>query len=393
MSAGPWRAEPCGARVNSPPMKTRAALLRTSGLPAPYAISRPLEIIEADLDPPNAGEVLIRLRAAGLCHSDLSVIDGNRPRPLPMVLGHEGAGVVEELGSGVTDLRVGDHVVTAFVPSCGLCSPCADGRPALCEPGLASNTAGTLLGGARRLHLAGQDLHHHLGVSAFAQYATVSRHSVVRVDRSLSFEEAAVFGCAVITGTGAVINTARLPVESTVAIVGLGGVGLAALLGARYREARVIVAVDLSDVKLALARELGATHTFNARDPDVVAAIREATRGGVEYAFEMAGAVKAMELAYRITRRGGTTVTAGLAHPDALFSVPQVGIVAEERTIKGSYLGSCVPLRDIPRYIEWYQSGKLPVNRLLAGSMSLDGINSGFDALAGGEALRQTVLL
>jgi alcohol dehydrogenase len=374
-------------------MKTRAALLRTSGLPAPYAISRPLEIIEADLDPPNAGEVLIRLRAAGLCHSDLSVIDGNRPRPLPMVLGHEGAGVVEELGSGVTDLRVGDHVVTAFVPSCGLCSPCADGRPALCEPGLASNTAGTLLGGARRLHLAGQDLHHHLGVSAFAQYATVSRHSVVRVDRSLSFEEAAVFGCAVITGTGAVINTARLPVESTVAIVGLGGVGLAALLGARYREARVIVAVDLSDVKLALARELGATHTFNARDPDVVAAIREATRGGVEYAFEMAGAVKAMELAYRITRRGGTTVTAGLAHPDALFSVPQVGIVAEERTIKGSYLGSCVPLRDIPRYIEWYQSGKLPVNRLLAGSMSLDGINSGFDALAGGEALRQTVLL
>ncbi len=393
MSAGPWRAEPCGARVNSAPMRTRAALLRTSGLPAPYAISRPLEIIEADLDPPNAGEVLIRLRAAGLCHSDLSVIDGNRPRPLPMVLGHEGAGVVEELGSGVTDLRVGDHVVTAFVPSCGLCSPCADGRPALCEPGLASNTAGTLLGGARRLHLAGQDLQHHLGVSAFAQYATVSRHSVVRVDRSLSFEEAAVFGCAVITGTGAVINTARLPVESTVAIVGLGGVGLAALLGARYREARVIVAVDLSDVKLALARELGATHTFNARDPDVVAAIREATRGGVEYAFEMAGAVKAMELAYRITRRGGTTVTAGLAHPDALFSVPQVGIVAEERTIKGSYLGSCVPLRDIPRYIEWYQSGKLPVNRLLAGSMSLDGINSGFDALAGGEALRQTVLL
>jgi alcohol dehydrogenase len=374
-------------------MRTRAALLRTSGLPAPYAISRPLEIIEADLDPPNAGEVLIRLRAAGLCHSDLSVIDGNRPRPLPMVLGHEGAGVIEELGSGVTDLRVGDHVVTAFVPSCGLCSPCADGRPALCEPGLASNTAGTLLGGARRLHLAGQDLQHHLGVSAFAQYATVSRHSVVRVDRSLSFEEAAVFGCAVITGTGAVINTARLPVESTVAIVGLGGVGLAALLGARYREARVIVAVDLSDVKLALARELGATHTFNARDPDVVAAIREATRGGVEYAFEMAGAVKAMELAYRITRRGGTTVTAGLAHPEALFSVPQVGIVAEERTIKGSYLGSCVPLRDIPRYIEWYQSGKLPVNRLLAGSMSLDGINSGFDALAGGEALRQTVLL
>jgi alcohol dehydrogenase len=374
-------------------MKTRAALLRTSGLAAPYATSRPLEIIEAELDPPGTDEVLIRMHAAGLCHSDLSVIDGNRPRPLPMVLGHEGAGVIEELGANVTDLRIGDHVVTAFVPSCGVCSPCVDSRPALCEPGFASNSAGTLLSGARRLHLDGQPLQHHLGVSAFAQYATVSRHSVVRVDRTLSFEEAAVFGCAVITGTGAVINTARLPVESTVAIVGLGGVGLAALLGARYREARVIVAVDLSDAKLALARDLGATHAFNAKDPDALEAIREATRGGVEYAFEMAGAVKAMELAYRATRRGGTTVTAGLAHPLAQFCVPQVGIVAEERTIKGSYLGSCVPVRDIPRYIAWYQQGKLPVNRLLAGSMPLDGINSGFDALAAGEALRQTVLL
>jgi len=375
-------------------MKTRAALLRTSGLTAPYATSRPLEIIEAELDPPGTDEVLIRMRAAGLCHSDLSVIDGNRPRPLPMVLGHEGAGVIEELGANVKDLRVGDHVVTAFVPSCGLCSPCVDGRPALCEPGFASNSAGTLLSGASRLHLGGEPLRHHLGVSAFAQYATVSRHSVVRVDASLSFAEAAVFGCAVITGTGAVINTARVPEGSTVAIVGLGGVGLAALLGARYREARAIVAVDLSDGKLALARELGATHTFNARDPHALEAIREATRGGVEYAFEMAGAVKAMELAYRITRRGGTTITAGLAHPQAQFCVPQVGIVAEERTIKGSYLGSCVPLRDIPRYIEWYQAGKLPVNRLLAaGSMPLDGINAGFDALASGDALRQTVLL
>ena len=373
-------------------MKTRAALLRTSGLPAPYATSRPLDIIEADLDPPGPDEVLIRMRAAGLCHSDLSVIDGNRPRPLPMVLGHEGAGVIEELGANVTDLCVGDHVVTAFVPSCGVCSPCLDERPALCEPGFASNSAGTLLSGARRLHLGDECLQHHLGVSAFAQYATVSRHSVVRVDRSLSFEEAAVFGCAVITGTGAVINTARLATDSTVAIVGLGGVGLAALLGARYREARVIVAVDLSDGKLALARALGATHTFNAKDPDAAQAIREATSGGVEYAFEMAGAVRAMELAYRVTRRGGTTVTAGLAAPGAQFCVPQVEIVAEERTIKGSYLGSCVPQRDIPRYIEWYQAGKLPVNRLLAGSMPLNGINSGFDALAAGDALRQTVL-
>jgi alcohol dehydrogenase len=336
--------------------------------------------------------VLLRVRAAGLCHSDLSVIDGNRPRPLPMVLGHEGAGVVEEIGAGVTDLSVGDHVVTTFVPSCGHCSPCHDARPALCEPGFTANTAGTLLGGARRLARGGAPLNHHLGVSVFAEYTTVRRESLVRVDRSLGFEEAAVFGCAVITGTGAVVNTAELPPGRSVAVVGLGGVGLAALMGARLREARRIIAIDLSDAKLAIAQGLGATDVFNAGDERCAEAVRDATQGGVEFAFEMAGSAKAFELAYRITRRGGTTVTAGLSHPQALFSVPHVGIVAEERSIKGSYLGSCVPARDIPRYIEWYQSGRLPVDRLLSGTLALEDINLGFDRLARGEVLRQTVL-
>jgi alcohol dehydrogenase len=229
-------------------------------------------------------------------------------------------------------------------------------------------------------------------VSAFAEFATVSRNSVVRVDRSLGFAEAAVFGCAVITGTGAVINTAELAPGRSVAVAGLGGVGLAALLGARLREAHTIVALDLSEEKLALARGLGATHAFNAADPNVVEAVRDATRGGVDVAFEMAGSVKAMELCYRVTRRGGTTVTAGLSHPSAMFSVPHVGIVAEERTIKGSYLGSCVPSRDIPRYIEWYQQGRLPVDRLLSGTLPLADINAGFDRLARGEGVRHVVL-
>jgi len=384
-------------------MKTRAALLTRMGAPAPYADSRPLEVVEVELAPPGPGEVLLRMRAAGLCHSDLSVIDGNRPRPLPMVLGHEGAGVVEEIGPGVTDLAVGDHVVTTFVPSCGHCGPCLDARPALCEPGFAANSAGTLLEGHRRLHRTGmgadmgagtgEPLNHHLGVSAFAEHAVVRRESLVRVDRSLGFDEAAVFGCAVITGVGAVLNTADLPPGRSVAVVGLGGVGLAALLGARMREARRIIAVDLSPAKLALARELGATDVFDAADRACAEAIRDATQGGVEYAFEMAGAVKAMELAYRITRRGGTTVTAGLSHPQAMLSLAHVGIVAEERTIKGSYLGSCVPSRDIPRYIDWYQQGKLPVDRLLSGTLPLEDINLGFDRLARGEALRQTLRL
>ena len=372
-------------------MKTRAAILEKSGQSRPYAISRPLTIAEVTLDPPGPGEVLLSIRAAGLCHSDLSVIDGVRPRPMPMALGHEAAGIVAALGAGVGDLKVGDHVVTAFVPSCGNCEPCDDGRPALCEPGAASNTAGTLLSGARRLHRNGTDVNHHLGVSAFAEHAVVSRRSVVKVDSSLRFDHAAVFGCAVITGVGAVVNTAQLRAGSRVAVIGLGGVGLAALRGARAMQAGELIAVDLSPAKLDLAREFGATHAFNAADPDCVQKIRDATRGGVDYAFEMAGSVKAMDLAYRITRRGGMTVSAGLSHPQAQFSVSHLGIVAEERTIKGSYLGSCVPARDIPRYIEWFQAGRLPVDKLVSSHLTLDDINAGFDTLADGVSIRQIV--
>ena len=374
-------------------MKIRAAILHQIGATAPYAESMPLEIAEVDLDPPGPGEVLIKMRAAGLCDSDLSVIDGNRPRPIPIVLGHEGAGVVEELGTGVASLAVGDHVVTAFVPSCGQCNPCREQRPALCEPALAANTAGTLLSGARRLRRDGQSLHHHLGVSAFADYAVISEQSLVRVDRELDFAQAAVFGCAVITGTGAVINTADVREGKSVAIIGLGGVGLAALLGARLRAAQPLVAVDLSPSKLQLARELGATHVFDGASPDIIKEIREATNGGVDYAFEMAGSAQAMNVAYQITRRGGTTVTAGLPHPKTQFAIPQAGLVAEERCIKGSYLGSCVPARDIPRYIEWFQEGRLPVDRLLAETLRLDDINAGFDRLASGSTLRQTLIL
>jgi alcohol dehydrogenase len=299
---------------------------------------------------------------------------------------------VEELGSGVNDLEKGDHVIMVFVPSCGHCLPCAEGRPALCEPGAVANTAGTLLSGARRLHRDGNDVHHHLGVSAFAEYATVSRRSLVKIERELPFDEAALFGCAVLTGVGAVINTARIPAGASVAVIGLGGVGLSSLIGAVAAGARRIVAVDLSDEKLGLARQLGATDTVNAASQDVLSDIREATKGGVEFAFEMAGSVRAMELAYKITRRGGTTVTAGLPPPDAALPLPLVNLVAEERTVKGSYIGTCVPTRDVPRLIELYRRGRLPVDRLMSGRLSLDDINVGFDRLAEGKAVRQVVV-
>jgi len=372
-------------------MKVRAAVLRQIGRPGPYAETRPLAIEQLELDPPGEGEVLVHIRAAGLCHSDLSVIDGNRPRPVPMALGHEAAGIVEAVGRGVTALRPGDHVVAAFVPSCGHCIPCATGRPALCEPGFQANTAGTLLGGERRLHDAQGPVNHHLGVSGFAERAVLAANSLVRVPGDLPFAEAALFGCAVITGVGAVVNTARMPHGASAAVVGLGGVGLAALLAARMLDAEHIVAVDLNEGKLAVARALGATATVNAADPEAVERIRELTQGGVACAFEMAGSTRALELAYRVTARGGTTVCAGLPHPQQQFSVPHVSLVAEERTLKGSYLGSCVPARDIPHYIDWYRAGRLPVDRLLSERLRLDDINAAFDRLAAGESIRQVV--
>ena len=374
-------------------MKSKAAMLSAMGAAAPYAQSKPLSIVEIEVDPPGDGEVMVRGHAAGLCHSDLSVIDGNRPRPMPMVLGHEAAGVVHEVGPGVTDLEVGDHVVMVFVPSCGHCVPCAEGRPALCEPGAAANGAGTLLSGARRIHRAGHDINHHLGVSGFAEYATVSRRSVIKIDRELPLDQAALFGCAVLTGVGAVINTAKIAAGQTAAVVGLGGVGLSSILGAVAAGARQIVAVDLSDEKLGLARQLGATDTVNAGSPDAVEHVRELTKGGVDFAFEMAGSVRAMDTAYRITRRGGTTVTAGLPPPTHTFNLPQVNLVAEERTVKGSYIGTCVPTRDLPRYIDLYRRGKLPVDRLMSSHLRLEDINRGFDLLHEGKAVRQVLLI
>lgn len=372
-------------------MKIRAAILEQSGLPAPYAQSKPLRIAEVDLAGPGQGEVLVRIMAAGLCHSDLSVIEGNRPRPLPMVLGHEAAGIVESLGPGVDDLVVGDYVVFVFVPSCGSCECCSDGRPALCVPGAAANGAGVLISGQRRLSEHQHDLNHHLGVSAFAEYATVSRHSLVKIDRSVPFEQAALFGCAVLTGVGAVFNGAAVKPGDKVAVVGLGGVGMAALLGAKAAGAEQIVAIDLSPEKLQLALSMGATDVFLASAEGVTENIKQATRGGVDHAIELAGAVAALQLSYQIVKRGGQLTTGGLPAPAAMFSFPAVSLVAEEKTVRGSYLGSCVPARDIPRFVRMFQRGILPVDRLLSEVMPLSEINAGFDKLREGALLRGVV--
>src|SRR4051812_11572931 len=369
-------------------MKVRGAVLREMGLEKPYGDSHPLAIEELELDPPGPGEMLVRVRAAGLCHSDLSVINGSRPRVMPMVIGHEAAGEVVETGPDVQGFAAGDHVVLAFVPSCGHCIPCLSGRAALCEPGAAANTAGTLLSGDRRWQ---GGFNHHLGVSAFADHIVVSSQSAVKVEDDLPFEVAALFGCAVLTGVGAAINSASVGPDDTVGIFGLGGVGLAALLGAVVSGAGRIVAVDLVPEKLKLARELGATHAVMAGD-DAVKEIKRLTGSGVDKAIETVGSARVLADAYAATRRGGTTVTVGLPHPEQMLSIPAVSLVAEERTLKGSYLGSCVPKRDIPRFIEMYKAGRLPVDRLLTHTLSLDELNAGFDRLAAGQGVRQAVI-
>lgn len=374
-------------------MKIRAAVLNEMGAQAPFAKSQPLTIQELELREPGPGEVLIKLKAAGLCHSDLSVITGVRPRPMPMALGHEASGVVVGLGEGVHDLNQGDLVALVFVPSCGSCLMCGEGRPALCEPGAKANTEGTLLSGARRLYgFGGKPVNHHVGVSAFADHAVVSRRSCVKIDAEIDPVEAALFGCAVLTGAGAVINTAGVRAGQTTAIVGLGGVGFSAVLAAIASGARQVVAVDLHDSKLETAKSLGATAVFNAKDPELLDKVKALTKGGVDFAFEFAGSVHAMESAYRMTRRGGTTVTASLPPPGDAWGLQHVNLVAEERTVKGSYVGSCIPERDVPRYVDLYLAGKLPIDKLMGERLKLEQINEGFDRLNTGEALRDLIV-
>ena len=374
-------------------MKIRAAVLDQMQQPQPYAKSKPISVETIELDAPGPGEVLVKMAAAGLCHSDLSVINGDRPRVMPMVLGHEASGIVEELGPGVVGLQRGDHVALVFAPNCGHCLPCREGRPALCEPGFAASGAGTLLGGHRRMHRPDKSvLNHQAGVSCFAEYAVLARGSLVKIDPELPLDIAALFGCAVLTGVGAAINCGQIKLGCSAAVVGLGGVGLSALLGALAAGARQIVAIDKLDSKLEFARSLGATHTFRADDPDLVARVKDATGGGVEVAVEAASAVAALDTAYKITRRGGTTVTVSLPPPSATLNVPAVNLVVEERTLKGSFLGSSVPARDIPHFIALYFAGRLPIDKLVTHRIKLDEINLGFDRLANGEAIRQVIL-
>jgi len=363
--------------------RIRGAVLESCGAPAPFAQSRPITVGELDLVGPGPDEVLVRIEAAGICHSDLSVVDGHRVRPTPMLLGHEAAGRIVEVGPGVADLELGQRVVMAFLPRCGECAGCRTDGKMPCVPGTAANNAGTLLSGDVKLSRDGAQVKHHLGVSGFATYATVDRRSVTPVGDDVPPEVAAVLGCAVLTGGGAVLNVAR-PVEGQrVAVVGLGGVGMAAVLTAVSLGAHVI-GIDAVPAKLDTARDLGAAEVFTPA---------EAEEQGIraDLVVEAAGHPKAFETAVSITAPGGTTVTVGLPGPDARSTISPLVLTAEARTIVGSYLGSAVPQRDIPVYAQLWREGRLPVEKLISSHIRLEDINEAMDRLADGSELRQVI--
>ncbi|MGU3653848.1 alcohol dehydrogenase catalytic domain-containing protein [Mycolicibacterium sp. A43C] len=362
-------------------MHIRGAVLESIGAARPYSASRPIAVTELELADPGDGELLVRIEAAGLCHSDLSVVDGNRVRPIPMLLGHEAAGIVEKVG-GTSDLAPGQRVVMTFLPRCGQCRACATDGLAPCIPGSAANGAGTLLSGAVRLARPDtEQVLHHLGVSGFATHAVVDRRSVVPVDDDVPAVVASLLGCAVLTGGGAVLNAGEPKPGQTVAIVGMGGVGMAAMLTALAHDDVRVVAVDRLADKLALARELGAHAVSTPEEADFTA----------EVVIEAVGHPAALETAIGLTAPGGRTITVGLPAPDARISLSPLSLVAQGRTLIGSYLGSAVPARDIPRFVELWRAGRLPVEKLVSATLSLDEINAGMDALADGLAVRQII--
>lgn len=366
----------------------KAALLGACTEDRPFSDSKPLKIETIEAEDPAAHEVLVRIRAASLCRSDLSVITGVRAWPMPIVPGHEASGIVEAVGEGVTHVAPGDQVVLVYQPQCGECPCCVAGEAHLCEPGLAANRAGALLSGGPRLSFNGNSVHHHMGLSAFAEMAVVSEHSLVKIDRDLEPEIAALFGCAVMCGAGSVINTGHVKAGETVAIVGIGGVGASMILGTRLADAGRIIAVDPDPDKRALAITLGATDVIeggaNAADE-----VLELTSGGVDCALEAAGVIGAFETAYHAARRGGRVITVGLVSPATPFSLDVAAHVTGAKTLVGSYMGSCNPLVDIPKYVELYKSGRFPVDQLITHRMPLSDINIALERMAASKALRQ----
>jgi NDMA-dependent alcohol dehydrogenase len=365
-------------------VKARAAVL--------HAVGRKLEISEVEVHAPRAGEVLVRMAVAGICHTDLHVMTGHVPAPLPAVLGHEGAGVVAEVGPGVASVRAGDHVIPLWRLSCGVCEYCSAGRPALCAEGLQVRTTGCLPDGSTRFSLDGQPIKHFCGVSSFAEYCVIPERAVLRIPDDLPLDRAALLGCAVISGVGAVFNAARVRPGSSVAVFGTGGVGLNVVQGAAIAGAGPIIAVDLRANKLEWARRFGATDTVDASSGNPVERVRALTGGrGVDYAFEVVGLPATMRQAYDSLAKRGMAVVLGVAPATAEVAVPVLPLVFEERTLTGSIYGASRPRIEIPRLIDLYRAGRLKLDELLTRAYPFSQINEAYADLERGELARGVV--
>ena len=366
-------------------MRIRAAVLEHTG-----AV---LVVQDVELAPPGPGEVLVRLAASGVCHSDQNAIDGTAETPCPAVLGHEGAGIVEVLGEGVASVALGDHVTLSWAPSCGRCAECIRELPQLCQAAWPAMSAGALLDGTTRLSRDGEPLHHYSLISSFAEACVVPERSCVVIPKDVPFDVAGLVGCAVTTGIGAVWNTARVRPGDRVAVVGCGGVGLSALLGALAAGASEIVAVDVSEAKLDVARELGATTVVLwAGTPEATAeAVRDTTGGGVDFAVEATGRPHAMVAAFLSTRNRGAAVLVGIPREDAVLAVPALSIPRMERRILGSIYGSARPERDFLTILDLYRRGRLPLDRLVSHRLPLDRIEEAFGLMHAGESRRAVI--
>ena len=359
-----------------------------------YAPREPLRIEQVEVLPPGPGEVTVRMKAAGVCHSDYHVMSGDLAMPMPIILGHEGAGVIEAVGEGVKTLEIGDHVILMWRGPCGRCEYCANGRPALCDMGTAMRFNGTMPDGTLRFrNAAGDGIRHYAGVSAFSSLSTMPEASVVKIDKDFSFEKASLIGCGVITGVGAVTNAAHVTFGSTVAIIGCGGIGLNIVQGAKYVGARQIIAVDTVEAKLDHARRFGATHVVNASSGDVVQAIKDLTGGkGAEFTFEAIGTGETIAQAFDATKKGGKCVVVGISRADVRAPINVNQLVYAEKSLIGSLYGTTRPRTDLPMLMEMHNAGKLMLDELITRTYPLDQINEAYAALLNGEVARSLIV-
>jgi S-(hydroxymethyl)glutathione dehydrogenase/alcohol dehydrogenase len=386
-------------------MKIKAAILWERG--------QPLSIEDAELDPPGAGEILVEIMAAGVCHSDLHPARDDWPMRTPLVLGHEGAGIVREVGAGVTRVSPDDHVVLCWAPACGVCPSCAAGLAVLCDRLDRTTYRNRLPSGAARLHARGHDLGQFLGTACFAEFAIVAEEAAVVVERELPFDALATIGCAVVTGVGAVLTAARVPPGARIAVVGAGGVGLNVVQGAVIAAAERIIAVDRRPTPLGLARDFGATDVIDAAELEaqtstserksgstgtgasrpVAEAIRGLTGGrGADFVFDTVGTSDTLTVSLEAARKGGTVVLTGLSRIDAVAAISTFPFVMQEKRLVGSVYGSGRPTEDIQRLVKWHREGRLKLKELVRRTYSLDQINAALSALAGAEGARGVVL-